>query len=836
MGKNVSEILSEKHNIAIPPGGRGKCPSCGSEKSFNVMKHGKFGKCFRPSCGFSIRAGKQNLFKESMHAILSALMDEFKSGLAIPEGESKPTTLLGRVAFEYLTNDRLVHPDVVRDALIGVIPADFDPARHWLAQIEKLREIADAAKSTDHSETDADESTESDDLEADSDNSRAASSKPGSIASQVNEERVSAIQVANRLEKQLEVFEGSTTKLSGWLVLATTDAHCNIVGFKFRLPSKKQKRFASYYGFAHNHGVFGANLFSNCADDDGIKPDSPLRSLIVTEGEFNALAIQSTIKRSAADPDSISYANVIALGSATYPDFATVKAMEMPVIIVHDNDEPGTTILKKAEENISFEACTTTKTEHGPECNDVDELVMKFPISQNGAKSAMRAIAAVLAGRVRHEMVVSDDGGGANTEKIIEALLSKMILIKIPQTDFHIYESGVFTPVHKDYVRSAIGAIRAKYSGKTPSINTILSALEIDPRVLIPLGESFNALPKNRYLINLDRGMLDPISGELLPHDPKYRSTTRIAAPYDPKAECPLWVQKLSEIVEDEKSICILQEFAGLLLVYETKFERAMILFGPQGSGKSTILNVIINMLGGKNVSSESLESLGEPFHAISTFQKLANISSETKSAELSNNEVFKRICSGEEITDSYKCKDRFSFAATARLIFSANSLPPVIDPSGAFFARLLLVSCPRSFRNTGGEDKNLKEKLAAEMSGVLNWSLAGLRRLTDQGGFTTSDTAEYDLSRYKAESNPVFGFVEEVCRLDPSAETRKNRLYELYADYSKRNGYRSFNASNFHKNLKAVVMDMGGNIEGVRHREDGRFVQYVQGIEVVCA
>lgn len=72
----------------------------------------------------------------------------------------------------------------------------------------------------------------------------------------------------------------------------------------------------------------------------------------------------------------------------------------------------------------------------------------------------------------------------------------------------------------------------------------------------------------------------------------------------------------------------------------------------------------------------------------------------------------------------------RRSLSPTAHL---ANELPKLGDASTAIIGRILLLLTTRSW--LGKEDHDLEPALQAEMTGILNWSLDGLARLTDNGG-----------------------------------------------------------------------------------------------------
>jgi len=62
------------------------------------------------------------------------------------------------------------------------------------------------------------------------------------------------------------------------------------------------------------------------------------------------------------------------------------------------------------------------------------------------------------------------------------------------------------------------------------------------------------------------------------------------------------------------------------------------------------------------------------------------------------------------------------------RLLVLGNRQPTWIDESGALAARQLAIVFDRSFE--GKEDQSVEDALIAELPGIANWALEGLKRL----------------------------------------------------------------------------------------------------------
>jgi len=117
------------------------------------------------------------------------------------------------------------------------------------------------------------------------------------------------------------------------------------------------------------------------------------------------------------------------------------------------------------------------------------------------------------------------------------------------------------------------------------------------------------------------------------------------------------------------------------------------------------------------------------------------------------------------------------------------NDLPRVIDRSDAIFNRVYLIPMnhviPMEKRDT-----RLTEKLRAEMSGIFNLALIGLKRLQRAHAFTRCEQVESARDEYKAENDTELAFVQDWCDItDQTATIEAQRLYDAYASWCRRNG-----------------------------------------------
>lgn len=337
-------------------------------------------------------------------------------------------------------------------------------------------------------------------------------------------------------------------------------------------------------------------------------------------------------------------------------------------------------------------------------------------------------------------------------------------------------------------------------------------------RPLVPAEQKFIAT--QNMLINVEEFVQSGRAVSPEEADPRdWFSLHRMPVRYVEGRECPKWLEFLDRTFEgDSERIAMIQEWFGYILVPDTKFQKFLLLDGVAGAGKSVLIDVMVGLLGADAVSSIPLVAFTQRFDVYATFGKLLNVSPEESELSARIENKLKHYTGDGLVSSDRKHRDTIQFKPTARLVLTSNKRPKVSDESRGFWRRMLYLP----FR-VPVEEHRINRSLAEEVireegEGILQWSLAGLRRLMLTGEFTKSALAEEEKLEYKRESSPMMQFVDDMIVRDEGASEVVGKVYGAYLSWAKGQHEKPLNAMEFGKGLKQIIP----NLEVYQYRVKG--------------
>jgi len=181
---------------------------------------------------------------------------------------------------------------------------------------------------------------------------------------------------------------------------------------------------------------------------------------------------------------------------------------------------------------------------------------------------------------------------------------------------------------------------------------------------------------------------------------------------------------------------------------------------------------------------------------------KLVNISPDISKAGLENTGEFKSLTGRDMIHANRKFKTMVKFENYAKMIFAANELPRTSDMTEAFFQRWEIINFPYTFYNELDYEKNKHNKFAKlrnaniiseitsqdEMNGLLNWSLDGFDRLSQNKLFSCTKTSDVVRDFWIRKSDSALSFVNEMLVDDVDGFISWSGLKNIYKNFCSQN------------------------------------------------
>lgn len=139
----------------------------------------------------------------------------------------------------------------------------------------------------------------------------------------------------------------------------------------------------------------------------------------------------------------------------------------------------------------------------------------------------------------------------------------------------------------------------------------------------------------------------------------------------------------------------------------------------------------------------------------------------------------------------------------TCRFVILTNELPRLNNPSGALAGRLILLRMTRSW--FGQENTRLTDQLLKELPGILIWSIAGLKRLSDRGHFVQPGKSVDLMQEMEDLASPIGAFVRECCVFGATYEVFVRDLFERWKKWCDEKGRKEAgNEQLFGRDLRA--------------------------------
>lgn len=251
-------------------------------------------------------------------------------------------------------------------------------------------------------------------------------------------------------------------------------------------------------------------------------------------------------------------------------------------------------------------------------------------------------------------------------------------------------------------------------------------------------------------------------------HSPKYGATFTL--PFEYKPELASRANRFFEFLADcwgneddfQDRVRALQEaFAASMFGIATDYQRAFLLMGKAGTGKTVMLDILGALVPPEGISSLSPEQWGKEFSQTSLIGKVLNICPELPESGAIAGNTFKAVVEGSPQETCYKGRDRFLYRPQCAHWFGSNFMPISKDSSRGFTRRWLLLD----FSNVVPKEQQIKKLaesiVADEREAIAAWAMEGLSRLRKQGDYTQPASHIRRMEQLRRINNSVKAFLD---------------------------------------------------------------------------
>ena len=316
-------------------------------------------------------------------------------------------------------------------------------------------------------------------------------------------------------------------------------------------------------------------------------------------------------------------------------------------------------------------------------------------------------------------------------------------------------------------LKKTVDGLIKKYDTNLPSLLEKVRGYLMAISNMCVVSDIFDA--DLRYF-GVGNGDIDLTTGEFLKPDPQRYVSKHTNICFVPEADCPRWKQTLRECLDDDEMVDYFQKVVGQAALGQTNKRIMVFLYGFGCNGKSTILEGMRATFGdyqrtasedvffgsgGGSIRSDLIDLRGA---------RLIELP-ETERGGRFNATQMKRITGGDEISvrAPYAAKqERFSLVGIP--FIATNYFPDIREMDNGTWGRISVIEFPRNFENDPDfvKDEHLREKLALEYEGILNWVIEGALRVQKEG-LQKPEKMKKAVDRHREENDVLGQFVEET-------------------------------------------------------------------------
>ena len=289
-------------------------------------------------------------------------------------------------------------------------------------------------------------------------------------------------------------------------------------------------------------------------------------------------------------------------------------------------------------------------------------------------------------------------------------------------------------------------------------------------------------------------GVVNLKNGQMQELNASRRITQTCEVEYDATATCPVFMKFLHKIFNDSKElIAFIQVLFGYVLTGETSEQKIFFLMGFGSNGKSTLLKIILKILGMFSRTVAPSTFMFSDFHRIrndlAPLEKKRMVAvSEINQGQQADDAMIKQVTGGEEIVCRFLRHEEIVYTPRFKVLFATNNYPEIKGVDHGIKRRIMII--PFLVRIRKNEIiQNLDKLLEAEKAGIFCWMVEGAQKWY-ASGLPECKAVEEATRVFHQMKDPIQEFIDERCIVKES-KVPITIVYQHYQNWAKNAGYK---------------------------------------------
>ncbi|EOP82977.1 phage/plasmid primase, P4 family domain-containing protein [Bacillus cereus HuB4-4] len=316
----------------------------------------------------------------------------------------------------------------------------------------------------------------------------------------------------------------------------------------------------------------------------------------------------------------------------------------------------------------------------------------------------------------------------------------------------------------------------------------------------------------SRYLIPVKNGVFNLKTKKLESFTADYVFTTKITTPYIENPVNPVldgwdvvsWMQSIA--CGDLEIENLLWQVMNDALNGNYSRRKSIFLIGEGNNGKGTFQELIMNLIGIKNIATLKVNEFDERFRLSVLEGKTAVIGDDVPAnVYIDDSSNFNSVVTGDMVSVEFKNRPIYNTVFRCSVIQSTNGMPKFKNKTNGTIRRIVIVPFKADF-NGAAENFKIKDEYIKNEK-VLQFVLCKAINM-DFEKFDIPKVSLQELEVFKQDNDPVLDFKLSVFDEWGIQEVPKYIVYGFYKNFCHENGYKHLADRQFHKQFKTYLGD----------------------------